>query len=65
MPKLKTKRGVRRRFKITKTGKVLAYHAGKIHFKRRKRANTKRKLRQKQILATGDAKRVKKMLPYA
>ncbi len=65
MPKIKTKRGVRKRFRITKTGKVMAYHAGKIHFKRRKRANTKRKLRQMQVLKSGDAAKVKRMLPYS
>ncbi len=65
MPKLKSKRGVRRRFKVSGTGKVMAYHAGKIHFKRKKRANTKRRLRQKQVLAPGDARKVKRMLPYS
>ena len=65
MPKIKSKRGVRRRFKVSGTGKVMAYHAGKIHFKRKKRANTKRRLRQKQVLARGDARKVKRMLPYS
>ena len=31
MPKLKTKSGAKKRFKITATGKVLAAHAGKRH----------------------------------
>ncbi len=64
MPKLKTKRGVRRRFKITATGKVMAYRAGKIHLKRKKSSVRKRRLRQKQVLCTSDARKAKKMLPY-
>jgi large subunit ribosomal protein L35 len=31
MPKIKTKSGAKKRFKITGTGKVLAAHAGKRH----------------------------------
>ena len=31
MPKLKTKSGAKKRFKITGTGKVKAAHAGKRH----------------------------------
>jgi len=64
MPKMKTRRGAQLRFKKTGSGKVAAYHSGKIHFKRRKNANRKRKLRQKQIITGGDAKRVKRLLPY-
>jgi large subunit ribosomal protein L35 len=31
MPKIKTKSGAKKRFKITGTGKVMAAHAGKRH----------------------------------
>src|SRR5262249_28358369 len=31
MPKMKTKSGAKKRFKVTATGKVLAAHAGKRH----------------------------------
>ena len=31
MPKLKTKSGAKKRFKVTATGKVMAAHAGKRH----------------------------------
>lgn len=65
MPKLKSKRGVRRRFKVSGSGKILAYHAGRIHFMRRKRANRRRRLNQKQVLCTSDAKKVRKMLAGA
>jgi len=59
---MKTKRGARRRFKISGSGKVLAYHAGTIHFMRRKKANRKRKLNQKQVLSKADSSKVKRML---
>ena len=65
MPKLKTKRGVRKRFKISGSGKVMAYHAGTTHFMRRKRANRKRRLAGMQVLSNEDAARVKRMLPYS
>ena len=64
MPKLKTKRGVRRRFKITGSGKILSYHAGTKHFMRRKRANRKRKLSGTQVVSSADIKKVRRMLPY-
>ena len=64
MPKIKTKRGVRRRFKISGSGKVMAYHAGTIHFMRRKKASRKRKLKRTQVLKSFDAAKVRKMLPY-
>ena len=31
MPKMKTKSGAKKRFKVTGTGKVLSAHAGKRH----------------------------------
>jgi large subunit ribosomal protein L35 len=31
MPKMKTKSGAKKRFKVTGTGKVMAAHAGKRH----------------------------------
>ncbi|MCD6417640.1 50S ribosomal protein L35 [bacterium] len=62
MPKIKTRRGIRRRFKISGSGKVMAYHSGTIHFMRRKRANRKRRLSQKQVLSPADAAKVRKML---
>ncbi|RKZ30941.1 50S ribosomal protein L35 [bacterium] len=64
MPKMKTRKSAKKRFEVTKKGKVVGNHAGKIHFKRRKRANVRRKLKQKKVLSTTDAQKAKRMLPY-
>lgn len=46
MPKLKTQKSVAKRFKITKTGKVLKRKAGQDHFNSRESGKTKRKKRR-------------------
>ncbi len=64
MPKLKTKSGVKKRFKITGTGKVVATQAGKRH-NMRKRSNSQiRRQRGTVILNESDAGIVKKFTPY-
>lgn len=65
MPKLKTKSGVKKRFKLTATGKVIATQAGKNHFMRRRTKSQLRNLRGTTILCDQDAKNiVKYFLPY-
>lgn len=65
MPKLKTKSGVKKRFKLTATGKVIASQAGKKHFMRRRTKAQLRNLRGTTILHPQDAKNVVKyFLPY-
>ncbi|MEZ6196131.1 MAG: 50S ribosomal protein L35 [Planctomycetota bacterium] len=61
MPKQKTNRSARKRFKLTKTGKVKRNRAYKSHLKQTKSQKRIRKLRKSQICAPGDA-RVAKML---
>ena len=51
MPKRKTVKGVKRRFKITATGKVRAFRSGKRHLLGGKRSKTKRRLRRPAIIA--------------
>ena len=65
MPKLKTVKGVKGRLKVTGTGKLLGYRAGKRHLLSGKRAKIKRQLRRPQTLARVDAKKVRTLLPYA
>ncbi|RKZ27778.1 50S ribosomal protein L35 [bacterium] len=62
MPKMKTRKGASKRFKKTGNGKIIANHAGKIHFKRRKSARNKRNLRHDVVLSPGDAKKVRRMI---
>ena len=64
MPKLKTKSGVKKRFKITGTGKVKATQAGKRHRLISNSPKQTRKLRGTKVLTDMDAKTVKKWTPY-
>jgi large subunit ribosomal protein L35 len=65
MPKLKTKKGVAKRFKITKKGKVKGHHAGTSHILTKKSRKRKRKLRHSNLADKVDEKRIKKLLPYS
>ena len=64
MPKLKTKSGVKKRFKITGTGKVMAGQAGKRHNMIKRTAKFIRNARGGVVLEPGDAQIVKKFSPY-
>ncbi len=64
MPKLKTKRGVKKRFKLTKTGKVKRTKAGKRHILTKKSRKRKRSLRKAGIVDKTMERKVKKLLPY-
>lgn len=39
MPKLKTHKGTAKRFRLTKTGKVMRLKAGRSHLRRKKRSS--------------------------
>jgi large subunit ribosomal protein L35 len=64
MPKLKTVKGVKGRFKITGTGKLLARRAGKRHLLGSRRRKTKRQLRRPKLLAAVDTKKLRSLIPY-
>jgi large subunit ribosomal protein L35 len=65
MPKLKTKKSVAKRFKITGTGKVMHYGAGGSHLLSKKSSKRKRRLKKASVLKNrGDRKTVKRLLPY-
>jgi large subunit ribosomal protein L35 len=65
MPKLKTKSSVKKRFKITASGKVKASQAGKQHFMRRRTKAQLRNQRGTTILCPQDAKNIVKFfMPY-
>lgn len=65
MPKLKTKKAVAKRFKITGTGKVMHYGSGGSHLLSGKSAKRKRRIRKSHVLkGKGDAKMIKRLLPY-
>jgi large subunit ribosomal protein L35 len=64
MPKLKTKSGVKKRFKLTATGKVKAGPAGKRHRLISHNGKYIRQNRGMDVLAKPDADRVKLWIPY-
>jgi large subunit ribosomal protein L35 len=64
MPKLKTKKGALKRFKITESGKIKKNKAYRGHILTKKSAKRKRNLRKPDFVFSGEKKTVKRMLPY-
>ena len=62
MPKIKTRRGAAKRFKLTGSGRIKRNKANHRHMLIRRSNKAKRKMRQAGILTSGDAKLVKAML---
>jgi large subunit ribosomal protein L35 len=66
MPKLKSKSGAKKRFKVTGTGKVVVGHARKRHGLRKRSQKMKRTARGTKVLQYGDARLITDFfLPYA
>ena len=64
MPKMKTNKSAAKRFRKTGTGKIKRNKAFTSHILTSKSTKTKRNLRRATILSSGDAKRVKVLMPY-
>ena len=64
MPKLKTKSSVKKRFKITATGKVMSGPAKKRHGLIKRTQKMKRSSRGNQALTHADGLTVKQWTPY-
>lgn len=64
MPKMKTKSSVKKRFKLTATGKVKGNVAYKRHCLSQKPQSMKRKARGTFVLFEGDARLVLHHMPY-
>ena len=64
MPKMKTKSGAKKRFKLTATGKVVGSQAGKRHGMIKRSKKFIRQARGTTVLCEADAGIVKKFLPY-
>ena len=64
MPKMKTKSGAKKRFKMTASGKVKAGPAGKRHGMIKRTPKQIRQNRGASLLSDPDAKIVKKYMPY-
>lgn len=65
MPKIKTNSGAKKRFKVTKGGKVKRSNAWKSHLLEGKSAKRKRRLRKATTVSSSEERRVKRMIPYS
>ena len=65
MPKLKTKSSAKKRFKVTKSGKINMPQAGKRHGLIKRTNSQIRKQRGTTIMTKQDSKIVKSYMPYS
>jgi len=65
MPKLKTRKAVAKRFKLTKKGKIRYSPSGKSHLLSGKKPKRLRRLRKTSVVeGKKDIKYIRRMLPY-
>ncbi len=64
MPKIKTHSGAKKRFNLTKTGKVKRAHAYKSHILNKKTSKRKRNLRRAAMADVTNVAQVKRLIPY-
>ena len=65
MPKMRTHKGVQKRFDITSSGKIMRTKGGKSHLRMRKSPRAKAQYDRMQVVNPVDAPRIRRMLPYA
>ena len=62
---MKTYKAAAKRFKVTKTGKILRTKGGKSHLRRKKSKRVKRQFsRMIEVKSAGDKRRIKRLAPY-
>lgn len=64
MPKIKTHSGSKKRFSLTKTGKVKRAKAYKNHILNKKSTKVKRRLRKGAYADDTNAATIRQMIPY-
>ncbi|MEX0870013.1 MAG: 50S ribosomal protein L35 [Candidatus Spechtbacterales bacterium] len=62
--KLKTKKAVAKRFKVTGSGKILRRPQGQSHFNARQTGKQRRDKRKLVPVSKADEKRLKRLMPY-
>jgi large subunit ribosomal protein L35 len=62
VPKLKTRKGLSDRVRVTRNGKLMRKHAWKSHLLEHKSAKRKRAFRHEQSISPADAKQVRRGL---
>jgi len=65
MTKLKTHRGVAKRFWVTGTGKIVRRRAAKSHLLTKKTRHKKHSLKKTVVLSRADRKTIERLMPYA
>lgn len=64
MPKMKTHRGLKKRVKLTKNGKIKRAHANSQHNAASKSKRQKRRLHKAAYVDASNVAVIKKLLPY-
>ena len=64
MPKMKTKSGAKKRFKVSSSGRIKRGQAFKRHILTKKSTKRKRNLRKSGLIDDADVRAVRRMLPY-
>ena len=62
MPKMKTRRGAAKRFKLTASGRIKRNKANHRHMLIRRSKSAKRKMRQPDLISSGDTQKVRRMI---
>ncbi len=64
MPKIKTRRGAAKRFKVTGSGKILRGKAFRRHILTKMTRKRKRQLGRKGLVAPADMASIRRQIPY-
>ena len=64
MPKLKTHKGTQKRFRLTRTGKLMRRHAFQSHLLEHKSAKRKRLFSGEEMANDSDVRTVRRAAPY-
>jgi large subunit ribosomal protein L35 len=64
LPKLKTHKGVKRRFHISGSGKIMRPKGNKSHLRRRKSRRAKGMLDEMMVVHPSVRQRLRRLLPY-
>ena len=64
MPKLKTHKGAKSRFKVTGSGKIMRTRGPKSHLRTKKSKRTRGQLDEMIELTPADRKRISRLIPY-
>ncbi len=64
MPKVKTRRGAAKRFKVTGSGRIMRGKAYRRHILTKMTRKRKRQLGKKTLVDSSDVARVRKQIPY-